>query len=326
MERISGVSNWNLLFRREAEGVVLLQAGTPDVRAVLPDQLFGLPVTALGDRALAPERQGSVPAGAEAVQITCGLSEGAWDNRRLRDLTLPETLKTVGDYALLNCAALKTLRIYDTVTRWGGGALMNCRSLDTLHLTRRGPDQGEALAWFAGELSRELDVTVYSPEGAARLLFPEYTELYEENCPAHHFDYFISGAGYPYHHCFRRKRLSLKEYDGLWRDFLGMEHDESAALRLAWRRLRWPADLGETAAADYRAYLKKHAGEALRLLLEEEEGEALPLLLALTEPDRETLSAACARARELGATAALAALLEEQHRRFPAGLEKSFTL
>ena len=120
-----------------------------------------------------------------------------------------------------------------------------------------------------------MEAVVVSVARAADLIVE--VEVYEENCPAHHFDYFISGAGYPYHHCFRRKRLSLKEYDGLWRDFLGMEHDESAALRLAWRRLRWPADLGETAAADYRAYLKKHAGEALRLLLEEEEGEALPL-------------------------------------------------
>ena len=36
----------------------------------------------------------------------------------------------------------------------------------------------------------------------------------------------------------------------------------------------WPVDLAEGAAAGYRAYLKEHAGEALRLLLEE--GEALP--------------------------------------------------
>ncbi len=326
MKTVSGASNWKLIFRREGEGVVILRAGTPDARAVLPERLFDLPVTALGDRALAPERQSApLPAGAECLRITCGCSEGEWDNRRLRDLTLPETLKTVGDYALLNCSALKTLRIHDGVTHWGGGVVMNCRQLDTLHLTRRGTDQGEALAWFAGELSRELDVTVYSPGGeTVRLLFPEYTELYEENCPAHHFDYFISGPGYPYHHCFRQKRLSLKEYDALWRDFLGMEHDGSAALRLAWYRLRWPGELGETAEADYRAYLKEHAGEALRLLLEE--GETLSLLLELTEPDRETLLAACALARERGATAALAALLEEQHRRFPAGLEKTFTL
>lgn len=325
METVSGVSNWRLAFRREADRVTILRAGTPDVRAVLPDQLFGLPVTVLGDRALAPERQGEIPPGAETILLTCGPAEGEWDNRRLRDLTLPETLEAVGDYALLNCSALKTLRMADRISHWGGGALMNCRSLDTLHLTRTGPDQGEALAWFAGELSRELDVTVYGPNGeVTRLLFPEFAELYEENCPAHHFDYFISGAGYPYHHCFRQKRLSLKEYDALWRDFLGMEHDGAAALRLAWRRLRWPVDLGETAAAGYRAYLKEHAGDALRLLLEE--GEDLSLLLKLAEPDRDALSAACALAREKGNTAALAALLEERHRRFPVGLEKSFTL
>ena len=331
METVSGAGNWRLCLRREeGGGITVLRAGTPDRRAVLPDRIFDLPVTALGDRALAPERQGDPgPPGAETLGITCVPPEGGapWDNRNLRDLTLPESLRAVGDYALLNCSALKTLRIHDGVLRWGGGALMNCRSLNTLHLTRTGPDQGGALAWFAGELSRELDVTVHGPGGEVlRLLFPEYTELYEENCPAHHFDYFISGAGYPYHHCFRQKRLSLKEYDALWRDFLGMEHEEAAALRLAWYRLRWPGELGDGAAAGYRAYLKEHAGEALRLLLEEENGEALPLLLELAEPDREALAAACALARERGATAALAALLEERHRRFPAGLEKSFTL
>lgn len=328
METVSGVSNWKLAFRREGNGAVILRAGTPDVRAALPDRISGLPVTTLGDRALAPERQGDpLPAGAETLVITCGAPEGDWDNRRLGELALPESLEALGDYALLNCSGLKTLHMYDGVSRWGGGVLMNCRSLDTLRLTRSGPDQGEALAWFAGELSRELDVTLLGPEGeTARLLFPEYTELYEENCPAHHFDYFISGAGYPYHHCFRQKRLSLKEYDALWREFLGMEHDETAALRLAWYRLRWPVELGETAAAKYRAHLRARAGAALRWLLEEEGGEGLPLLLELTEPDREALSAACALARKRGDTAALAALLEERHRRFPAGLEKSFTL
>lgn len=332
METVSGASNWRLVLRREEGGVTILRAGTPDTRAVLPERLFGLPVTALEARALAPERQGegALPAGAEALLVTCGPAgeEAAWDNRELRDLTLPGTLRAMGDYALLNCSSLKTLRMHDGVSRWGGGVLMNCRQLDALHLTRAGPDQGEALAWFAGELSRELDVTVYGPGGGvtARLLFPEYTELYEENCPAHHFDYFISGAGYPYHHCFRQKRLSLKEYDALWRDFLGMEHEEAAAARLAWYRLRWPMDLGEAAEAAYRSYLKARAGEALRFLLEEDGGADLPLLLKLAEPDREALSAACALARERGAAAAQAVLLEELHRRCPAGLEKSFTL
>ena len=327
METISGLSNWRLVLRREEGGVTILRAGTPDRRAVLPERLFGLPVTALGDRALAPERQDDAPAG-EPVLVVCGPPEegAAWDNRALRELTLPESLSAVGDYALLNCAALKTLRLHDGVNRWGGGALMNCRGLDTFHLTRSGPDQGETLAYLAGELSRELDVTIQDGDSTVRLLFPEYTELYEENCPAHHFDYFISGAGYPYHHCFRQKKLSLKEYDALWRDFLGMEHEEDTALRLAWRRLRNPVELSPAAASDYRDYLRSHSGEALRLLLEEGDAEGLPLLLELAPPDRTALSAACAQAREAGFTAALAVLLEERHRRFPTGMEKSFTL
>lgn len=328
METISGESNWKLTLRRETDHIVILRAGTCDRKAVLPDKLFDLPVTVLGDRALAPDRQSVAPAVGETLLVTCGIPDEAaeWDNRNLQDLTLPKTLSAIGDYALLNCSSLKTLRIYDGVIHWGGCILMNCRCLGSLRLTRTNGEQGEALAWFAGELSRELDVTIRSSGGTVtRLLFPEYTELYEENCPAHHFDYFISGAGYPYHHCFRQKKLSLKEYDALWQDFLGMEHDEAAALRLAWYRLRWPTELGE-AAADYRAYLQSHAGEAIHLLLNEDGGSDLPFLLNLTQPDRNTLSSACAQARKLGATAALAVLLEEQHQRFPAGLEKSFTL
>lgn len=330
MEVISGVSNWNLTVRREADHAVILRAGTCQRRAVLPGELFGLPVTALADHALAPERQSDPPpAGAESIRTVCGPADEteAWDNRSLRDLTLPENLTSLGNYALLNCSSLKTLRMDDRVTRWGGGVLMNCRQLDTLRLHRTGPEQGETLAWFAGELSRELDATIHGPSGETiRLLFPEYTELYEENCPAHHFDYFISGAGYPYHHGFRQKKLQLKEYDALWRDFLGMEHEDSAALRLAWYRLRWPAGLSDAAAADYRSYLRTRAGDALRLLLSEGDAESLPFLLSEAQPDREALSAACAQARGLGNTAALAVLLEEQHRRFPAGAEQTFDL
>jgi hypothetical protein len=43
-------------------------------------------------------------------------------------------------------------------------------------------------------------------------------------------------------------------------------------------------------------------------------------------PDREMLPAACALAREQRNAAALAVLLEEQHRRFPAGAARDFTL
>ena len=326
METVSGVNNWKLVIRREAAGVTVLRAVTCDESAALPETLFGLPVTALGDHALAP---GAPAVPGEAVQVTCGPlpGEDGWDNRRLKALTLPRHLRRVGDYALLNCGGLERLRLWDDVEFWGGGALMNCQKLDTFHLTRTGEDQGESLAYFADELSRELDVTVVTAAGeTARLLFPEFLEVYEENCPAHHFDYNIYGAGYPYHHCFRHKKLSLKDYDGLWRGCLAMEHESGTALRLAFWRMRYPLELSEQAATAYGSYLQSRAAEAVDWLLAERDMAGLAFLLNRTEPDRDTLAAACQRAREAGAAEAVALLLEEQHRRFPAGGNRSFDL
>lgn len=324
METVSGLSNWKLVIRREQAGITVLRAVTCDPRAVLPEQLFGLPVTALGPHALSPNA--AQPQG-EEVLVTCGRpAEEGWTNAQMQELTLPASLERVGDYALFNCAELKKLSLHDGVRFWGGGTLMNCRCLDTFHLTRVG-EQGETLAYFADELSRELDVTIVEPDGGqVRLIFPEYVEVYEENCPAHHFDYNIYGAGYPYHHCFRNKKLSLKEYDSLWREFLGVEHDDGCAVRLAWWRLRYPAELTEKAEGAYLAYLRTHVPAAVKWLLERRDLTGLHFLLERTQPDRETLSAACALAREQRAPEAVALLLEEQHRRFPPAAARSFDL
>lgn len=312
MEQFSGVSNWRLIIRRETDGITILRACTCDRKAALPETLFGLPVTALGPRALCPT---AVPEPGEMVEITCGRGGDDWDNGALEELTLPAALRRVEDYALLNCRSLHTLHLTDGVVFWGGGVLMNCRSLMRLHLTW-GSTQGDTLAYFADELSRELDVTVDGPGGRARLIFPEYVEIYEENCPAHHFDYNIQGAGYPYHHCFRQKRFHFQDYDALWDGYLAMDHEDATALALAWNRLHYPVELGEEAELGYQNYLRAHAGEALQWLVEQEDASSVAQLLKWTEPDREELSAACAAAREQGAAEVLAVLLEANNHRF----------
>ncbi len=326
METISGINNWKLVIRRNGDSVTILRAVTCDTEAALPEELFGLPVTELGDHALAPT---AWAVEGEEVLISCGRlgPDTEWDNRKLRVLTLPQTLIRVRDYALLNCDGLHTLHLHDNVRYWSGGALMNCRSLHRLCITQTGEGQGETLAFVNDEMSRELDVTITREDGTVlRLLFPEFMEVYEENCAAHHFDYNIQGAGYPYHHCFRQKRLSMKNYDGLWKVYLGMEHDDSCALRLAWWRLRYPVDLSEAAEEGYLAHLRTCTADAVRWLLAERDFDGLRFLLDRTEPDRETLAEACAIAREQSAAEALAILLEVQHRRFPSGGEKSFDL
>ena len=325
METIPGSGNWRLTIRREADGITVLRAATCDARAVLPETLYGLPVTALGDHALSPT---AAPVAGEDLLVTCGAGTDPerWTNRGLEDLTLPRSLRRVGDYALMNCGALRTLRLWDGIGQWGGAVLMNCRRLDTFHLTRVG-EQGDALAYFADELPWELDVTIRETDGSLfRLIFPEYREVYEENCPAHHFDYNISGAGYPYHHSFRRKKLDLRTYDELWPGFLGMEHDEGCALRLAFWRLRYPAELSPRAEERYLRYLRAHAGEAAVWLVGERDMMGLAFLLKTAEPETAELAAARELARETGAAEALALLLERQRDEAPRGLDKTFDL
>lgn len=324
MEQITGSSNWKLVIRREAERIVILRAATCDRRAVLPEELFGLPVTVLGDHALTPGRR---PPDGEEVLMTCGpAGDAEWDNRCLEDLQLPRTLERVEDYGFFNCTALRTLRLWDTARYWGGGALMNCRGLDTFQLTCTG-HEGEALSYLADELPRELDVTLYRPNGeTARLIFPEYTEVFEENVPHHQFDFHIQGAGYPYHHCFYQRKLSFRDYDELWKGYLGMAYDEDCAMRLAWWRLRYPVELAKEAEQDYLTYLRAHAAAAARWQVETRNAAGLQFLLSKADWDRETLTRLCALAREQDSPETLALLLEEQHRRFPTGLDKQFDL
>ena len=320
METIRGVSNWKLKIKREADHVTILQARTCDVRATLPESLFDLPVTALGHHALsptAPEQSG------EEILMTCGPGEGEWDNVDLQEVTLPDTITRIGDYAFLNCRALRRLDFHDNIQFWGGGTTINCPNLAQFHITW-GQEAGESLSYLADIMSRELDVTIDCPEGHFRLIFPEYVELYEENCPARIFDYNIQGAGYPYHHCFRCKKLNLSEYDSLWPGLLAMEYEPLTALRLAWYRLRYPVELGEKAEPLYREYLQAHILDAMNWLLEEGTASDLAALLSWAEPTREQLSAVTAKAREAGAAEVLAILLETMNRRF--SRKKTFDL
>ena len=294
---------------------MILRASTCDADAVLPDELFGLPVTRLSDRALAP---GAADVPGEELTLVCGVPEREFDNRRIRRLTLPRPLRSIGDYAFLNLREMEELCLFDGLQGVGGACFMNCRAFSRLDLTRVSPAQGPALAAIVSALPQELLVTVRDgSEGMLRLVFPEYVERYEENSPARHFDFKIGGAGYPYHIVFQSRRLVLPDYDALFPGMLAVEHEEDTALRLAYCRLRWPAELSARAAAVYRGYLEKHWAETLQHAVRERDGEGLALALSLDGLTRAELAAALDAARAAGYTEGAALLLEKRHRLFP---------
>ena len=300
------VNGLHLVWETGERGAAILRVRAPGREAALPEELDGLPVTALGDRAFAP-------------------GPGEEPQRELKVLTLPETLEKVGDYAFYGCTGLERVRVWSGTETWGSGCLMNCRSLKNLEIFGA-RDGGGALAYFAEELTSELDAAVLADgETVLRLVFPEYIESYENNDPAHHFDFHLYGPGFPYHSAFRRKRLDLGLYDGAWEETLHREHDPACILRLAWYRLRYHEGLSPRAEAGYEAYLAERTGEVLRWLVREGDSGGLAWTLERFRPDREAVAEAAALARDRGATEAMALLLEAGRQR-PAGRTKRFDL
>ena len=323
MEKIYGISNWKLTVRRAEDHVEILRAVTCDAQAVLPDMLFDLPITVLGDHALAPTAK---PIEGEEVLIVSG-REGEWNNHNLRELTLPIGLREVQAYAFYGCRALHTLRLHDGINRWGIDCFMNCHQLRQLHLTRIGEAQSEALAFICGAISEEMDVVIHEIDGTeTRLVFPDYVEDYEENIPNHSFDFRITGGGYPYHHTFPKKQLILRTYDEHWPQYLRKQYEEETALRLAYTRLRWPSGLEAFAEKQYTDYLSAHAEDAILWQLSQKDAAGLSLLLDKLKPNADVLHNACEQARREGNTEALALLLERQGKSRPRGFDRSFDL
>ena len=95
---------------------------------------------------------------------------------------------------------------------------------------------------------------------------------------------------------------------------------------MVWWRLRYPLDLSDTAREEYLAYLRGQTEAAACWRLRERDAAGLQFLLRETDLGQDVLARLCAEAREADAPEVLAILLEEQHRRFPSGLDKAFDL
>ncbi len=324
METIQGLTNWRLTVKRNKDDITVIRAVTCDKRAVLPDEICGLPVTRLSDRALAA---GAPAAEGEELIIIGGPEAGEWDNRNITELTLPYGLQSAGDYAFMNLRCMETLKFYDNLQSAGSASFMNCRCFSHIELTRTGIAQGPALASIVRSLQQELDVTIHGLNGSVlRLVFPEYIENYTENSPAHHFELKISGGGYAYHGVFRDKALAVFEYDALWRDYISAEHDEQSALRLACWRLCYPLELSERAKKQYGEYLSENIEEAVSFALNERNTLCLRTVLSLGRVETHVLEKALNEARRQRMTEATAILLEKKHGSPASGRNRNFAL
>lgn len=123
---------------------------------VIPALIEGKPVTAIGNRA-------------------CN------HNNFVTSVTLPSSVRTIGDYSFSGCGFLTSLHMEEGLQEIGVGAISNCRYLKTLTIPSTVTHIGEA----AFQICRQLESVILPPSLATinRHLFDSCTALRECKIP-----------------------------------------------------------------------------------------------------------------------------------------------
>ncbi len=272
-----------------ADGARVLRVLGPSPCVALPAVLGERPVTELGaycfaDRALA------LPADA----VLWGEDGHAVTGRFVEEVTLPAALHTLHSAAFYDCRGLRRLALGPGLRALGSDLFTNCRALQTLTLAAH-PAAPTGLQRLLGALNRDLTVE-FAPAGTtlARLFYPDYLDLMDENAPAHLFNHNIEGEGYRYRQCFLNGAVDFAAYDAV---FAQATVGEPAAklCPLALGRLLYPHALAPTAQAQYEQYLRLHSDAALATAVAVRDVAALRRLCTLGVPAAQA-AAVCAGA------------------------------
>lgn len=234
--------------------------------------------------------------------------------RFLEEIFLPDGLRVVGSCAFYNCRALRRLSAGAAPLTLGSDVFLNCFALNELAL-RASPDQPTGLFALLNSMTGVLRA-IFQPEEAdepeAVFWYPEYWEDIEES-PAHILLHSFSGQGYHYRQCFLNGKVLCDEYDAIFSE--GHDADDATVMALlCLDRLRFPYQLGEAAAGEYRAFLSGKTSAVLGRLLKTEDLGAIRALLALGVMDAAAFQEAAALASRAGNASAAALLADAEYR------------
>ncbi|EET58762.1 hypothetical protein BRYFOR_09221 [Marvinbryantia formatexigens DSM 14469] len=273
-----------IISRTENDQVIVTRCLGTEQRVALPEQIDGLPVTALEDYAFSPAK----PQADEETAI-CG--------EKLLEIRLPQEMRRIGGYAFYGCRRLERMTLYHRTEDIAGGAFTGCYRLRELYVYMQDA-WGYCLKDIVSELRQELRVTLdYGNGKAAMLLFPEYYEEAVENTPARILETHFHGSGYHYRQCFRDGELNFQEYDRLFGEAAAWESVDFC-IELCLLRLRYPYRLSEDAGGIYQAWLMEHRREAASWCLAFEQQEALEYLCTFIDWSAQELEELIREANE----------------------------
>ncbi|MCD2492945.1 leucine-rich repeat domain-containing protein [Lacrimispora sp. NSJ-141] len=278
------------IYARMADGIRICGALGEKDRLEVPEEIGGCPVTEIGPYAFSAsetprrflmeetarcrEKDEGIFEKADAEK-TAGMQR-AVKGDRLSAVSLPDTVKVIGDYAFYGCGNLETISFTDSLKRIGSGALMGCSAVKELRVIRK-REGAMSLCQMLSELRYALAVTIQERDGEIRLIFPEYYEVSVENIPARIFETHVHGTGYRYRQCFRGGEVDYRTYDGLFCLAVSQEPAQ-VVTELALSRLRYPKELSAEAKNGYLSYFSSHVREAGEYLLKQDDLDSIRLI------------------------------------------------
>lgn len=281
---------------------------------VLPERINGKPLAVIGAYCFA--EKGRMPEALAKEAEDAGLGDGTTategllrplNGNYLREITLADTVRCLETYAFYNCRRLERLTVGAGLTEVNSDAFMNCRALHTLVLHAAAGDE-TGLPFLLNQLTAELCVEFDGTDEKVRLLYPEYTESYEEIGPAHIFSLHVEGEGYRARKQFVGGRLDVSGYDRVFEKACN-EEQFLTLMKMALYRLEYPYGLSEEAKLRYQAYIKEHEIAVLEQLVKGQDEATLRVLCGQSMISDEAIQAAVVRAVADGWTRGVAGII-----------------
>lgn len=242
---------------------------------------------------------------------------------RLLSIRLPLSLEKIGNYAFYNCYELSAVECHSAVFDVGSGLFTGCHGVKELKLHVI-PGKRSCLKEFLAELRQQLTVSYHSPQGRARLLFPEMYEESVENTPARIISREMHGCGHRYRYCFDQTEFQFHKYDALFPHVMVQEPKE-VTTSLVVGRLFYPLGLYDVYREAYETYLAKHIETAALAALKEKDEELYLWLAKQYAGERKTYDKLVELASGRGEAGLMGRLMEKRRERFPPE-KRSFTL
>ena len=313
---LNGTDGEKLLCEEMADGKLRLCRvfGSVDT-FVLQETTEGREITTIGAYCFAEKGRLSQELADEVAEAGLGDGTTASDGvlrplngNYLREITLPDTVSSLETYAFYNCRKLERLTVGAELTEINSDAFMNCRALHTL-MIRASAEDVTGLPFMLNQLTAELCVEFVGTDGEkVRLLYPEYSESYEEIGPAHIFSLHVEGEGYRARKQLVGGRLDAPGYDTVF-DKACNEEQFLTLMKMALYRLEYPYDLSREARKCYENYISAHEAAVLEQLVEAQDEETLQMLCRQPMISDEAIQAAVVRAVAEGWTRGVAGII-----------------